>query len=49
MQRDRHDHCRNYNTNMIQKLAKKVAYDAVKKSVGVEVKDFVLENRSIAS
>jgi len=34
---------------MIQKLAKTVAYDAVKKSVGVEVKDFVLENRSIAS
>ena len=25
VQRDRHDHCRNYNTNMIQKLAKTVS------------------------
>ena len=45
---NRHDHCRNCNSNMIQKLAKTVAYDAVKKSVAVEVKDFVLKNRSTA-
>ena len=48
VQRDCHDHCRNYSSNMIQKFAKTVAYDAVKKSVVGEVKDFVLKNRSSA-
>ena len=31
------------SSNMLQKLARKVAYDAVKKNVAVEVKDFVLK------
>ena len=48
VQRDCYDHCRNYSSNMIQKFAKTVAYDAVKKSVAGEVKDFVLKNRSSA-